>query len=193
VQFQQLLSRQRWAKIGIPLPDQADHCLAQRRTVGAIAGPAALARHQALGALALKRTLETKELTPSNPQQRRGSVDAQAAIAQFHQNLETVQFLLTHSDHRHVWSLHPAHGRMSAMTSLSVRRATSQSVTYTQAVPALPVGADPQIADESVRHRVLQACSTVVEHAWRQGNKCPSGRAAGSGLLLAWVPVPATV
>ncbi len=67
VQFQQLLSRQRRAKIGMPLPDQADHYLAQRRTVGAIAGPAALARHQALGALALKRTLETKELTPSNP------------------------------------------------------------------------------------------------------------------------------
>jgi len=80
--------------------------------------------------LALKRIPKAEKLAPSNPQQYRGSVDAQAAVAQLHQNPKTLQFLLAHSDHRHAWPLHPAHGRMSGVTSLSVRRATSRSVTY---------------------------------------------------------------
>lgn len=52
-----------------------------------------------------------------------------------------------------------------------------------QAAPALPVGADPQIAHEPVRHRVLQPRSTVDEHVWRQGNKGPNSRATKSGLF----------
>ncbi len=51
-----------------------------------------------------------------------------------------------------------------------------------QAAPALPVGADPQVADELARHRVLQTCSTLVEHVWRtSSNKRPTGQAARAG------------
>jgi hypothetical protein len=78
VQFRQLLGRECWTKVGVPLAHERQREAAHVARKPMIARFAAAVRQQARGAVLFEATQQTKHLTPMQTDQHAGILNPQA-------------------------------------------------------------------------------------------------------------------
>ncbi len=91
--FDQLLGRQRWAKIRVMLTHKVESQIAEVLTVAPVARTAALLRNETVSAILVIGLQQPMDLAATEPKQRSRPCDRQAALANPLNMFKTMQFL----------------------------------------------------------------------------------------------------